>query len=68
MTEDRLIDLETRFAYQEETLRVLNDIVTRQQQQIERLEFTCRQLLDRVERAGDGNQKSSLLDEVPPHY
>ena len=68
MNEDRLIDLETRFAYQEETLRVLNDIVTRQQQQIDRLELTCRQLLDRVERVGDGGQKNSLLDEVPPHY
>lgn len=68
MNEDRLIDLETRFAYQEETLRVLNEVVTRQQQQIERLELTCRQLLERVERVGDGGVKGSLQDEVPPHY
>jgi SlyX protein len=68
MNEDRLIDLETRFAYQEETLRVLNDIVTRQQQQIERLELTCRQLLDRVERVGDRVFKGGPQDEVPPHY
>jgi len=68
MNEDRQIDLETRFAYQEETLRVLNEVVTRQQQQIERLELTCRQLLERVERVGDGGVKGSLQDEVPPHY
>jgi len=68
MDEDRLIELETRFAYQEETLRVLNDIVARQQQQIDQLQQLCRQLIDRVARVGDSQSKSTPADEVPPHY
>lgn len=67
MDEERLIELETRFAYQEETLRVLNDIVTRQQQQIDQLQQLCRQLIDRVARVGD-SIKTTPADEVPPHY
>ncbi|HSW11270.1 MAG TPA: SlyX family protein [Solimonas sp.] len=63
-----MIELETRFAYQEETLRVLNDAVVRQQQQIDQLLQICRQLIDRVARAGDAGQKDNLADEVPPHY
>lgn len=68
MNEERLIELETRLAYQEETLRVLNEVVTRQQRQIEQLEITCRQLADRVARTADSVFKGTPADEVPPHY
>lgn len=68
MNEDRLIELETRFAYQEETLRVLNEVVTRQQQQIDRLEQAARQLGERLARVGDATFKGAPTDEVPPHY
>ncbi|PPE72139.1 SlyX protein [Solimonas fluminis] len=68
MDEERLIELEIRFAHQEETLRVLNDIVTRQQDRIERLEQICRQLAEKAMGAGDGVFKGTAADEVPPHY
>jgi len=68
MDEERLIELEIRFAHQEETLRVLNDIVTRQQDRIERLEQICRQLAEKAMGAGDGVFKGTPQDEVPPHY
>lgn len=68
MDEERLIELEIRFAHQEETLRVLNDIVTRQQDRIERLEKICRQLAEKAASAGDGLLKVAAADEVPPHY
>jgi SlyX protein len=70
MDEDRLIDLETKLAYQEETLRVLNDVVTRQQLQLENLQLTCRQMIERLSKMGEGEGafKGSLADEVPPHY
>ncbi len=68
MTEHRLIDLETRIAFQEETLRVLNEVVTRQQRQIELLENTCRQLAERVARMGVDVFRGTPADEVPPHY
>ena len=68
--DQRLIELETKFAYQEETLRMLNEVVTAQQGQIERLSLICRQLVERV-RAGDtggGAVKGTAAEEVPPHY
>ncbi|MGH8457055.1 MAG: SlyX family protein [Stenotrophobium sp.] len=68
MDENRLIALETKLAYQEDTLRVLNEVVTRQQQQIERLELICRQLMDRVSRGVESVFKGTAADEVPPHY
>lgn len=68
MDENRLIDLETRIAFQEETLRVLNEVVTRQQRQIELLENTCRQLAERVSRMGIDVFRGTAADEVPPHY
>lgn len=69
MTEERLIDLETRLSYQDETLRVLSDTVARQQKQIDQLESLTRQLLDRVRTLADpGVFKGSPADEVPPHY
>lgn len=68
MDEDRLIDLETRLAYQESTLQDLNDIVARQQMRISELEGLCRQLMERIARMGQDIFKGSAADEVPPHY
>lgn len=67
-TDERLIDLETRIAYQEATLRDLNDVIARQQKQIDRLEQTCRALIERLARVAPGGDKGSPEDEVPPHY
>lgn len=68
MNESRMVDLEMRIAFQEETLRVLNEVVTRQQRQIEMLENTCRQLAERVARQGTDISRGTPADEVPPHY
>jgi SlyX protein len=67
MDESRLIELETRLSYQEATLRDLNDVITRQQQEIDRLNQICRMLVDRASRPPD-QAKGSLEDEIPPHY
>lgn len=70
--DERLIDLESRIAYQDETLRVLSDAVASQQKQIDQLQGFCRQLLERLKaRAQDGGgsgESFSAADEVPPHY
>ena len=44
--EDRLEKLETRLAYQDQTLEALNEVVTRQQDQIDRLERSLQALED----------------------
>jgi SlyX protein len=68
MNEERLIELETRLAYQESTLQDLNAVITKQQLRIIELENLSRQLMDRVSRMGQDIFKGSADDEVPPHY
>jgi len=48
MNDDRIIELEIKTAYQEDLLQELNKIVGQQQQQIGRLEATCRLLNERI--------------------
>ncbi|WP_029922238.1 SlyX family protein [Nevskia soli] len=68
MDEPRLIELETKLAYLEETLQVLNQVVARQQKQIDQLEATCRELLERARNSADSVFRGTAADEVPPHY
>lgn len=67
MTE-RIIELEIKAAYQEDLLQQLNSIVSRQQQQITRLEATCKLLNDRIKSLSSERNDSKQADEVPPHY
>lgn len=68
MTEDRFIDLETRLAYQDESIRSLSDTVARQQKQLDQLESLTRQLLERVRTINEPVFKGTPADEIPPHY
>jgi len=49
--EDRLIELETRFAFAEQTITTLNDIITRQQDQIDALDKQLAQINRRLAAA-----------------
>jgi SlyX protein len=68
MDEARLIELETKLAYLEETLQVLNQVVARQSTQLDQLEALCRELAERSRNAAEGVFRGSAADEVPPHY
>jgi SlyX protein len=48
MTEQRFVDLETKLAHQEHLLLELNDIITKQQENIMRLEKLCDSIIERV--------------------
>lgn len=66
--EKRLVEFETRLAFQDHTLQALNDVVTRQQQQIEALVREIQALKDRL-RAAAPSPVGPLEDEKPPpHY
>lgn len=66
--ETHVVELETRLAFQEHTLQALNDVVTRQQQQIEALVRETQALKDRL-RAAAASPVGLLGDEKPPpHY
>jgi SlyX protein len=68
MNDDRIIELEIKAAYQEDLLQELNKIVGQQQQQIDRLEATCRLLNERIKSLSIEGGSGENIDEVPPHY
>lgn len=65
-TDARLTALEIKASFMEDTLDRLNEVVVRQQRQIELL---TRELLALREQQGsDAATPRSLRDELPPHY
>jgi SlyX protein len=65
---ERIIELEIKTVYQEDLLQELNRIVSAQQQQITRLEATCKLLNDRIKSVSAEGNDNQIIDEVPPHY
>jgi SlyX protein len=65
--EQRLIDLEIKLSFTEDLVDHLNNVVVRQQQQIDAL---IRELTVLRHQAGDSSSGGfrSLRDELPPHY
>jgi SlyX protein len=63
----QLIDLQTQVAFQEDTLTALDDVVTSQQRQIERLTALCERLSRQLDQVASSLPASSE-PEVPPHY
>jgi SlyX protein len=68
MNDDRIIELEIKAAYQEDLLQELNKIVGQQQQQIDRLDATCKLLNERIKSLSTEGSSAENIDEVPPHY
>ncbi|HDS1818995.1 SlyX family protein [Pseudomonas putida] len=65
--ESRIIELETRQAFQDDTLQALNDVVVEQGRVIERLQLQMAELLKRYEEMV-GQYGSEGEEAPPPHY
>ena len=69
MSEERLVEIETKIAYHEQTIKDLNEVVYEQQQEIERLGSICDALVKRVkELSGFTLGIDAPANEKPPHY
>ncbi|MEI6315076.1 MAG: SlyX family protein [Syntrophus sp. (in: bacteria)] len=68
MIEDRLVDIEIKLSYQEETIRELNIVVCRQQKQIDQLEAIYKVFASRFKDLSENIGGKTLLNEKPPHY
>nr|WP_316642681.1 SlyX family protein [uncultured Roseateles sp.] len=65
--EKRLTELEIKASFSEDLLDQLNQIIVRQQQQIDLLMREIARL-GQQGAPGDGPTARSLRDELPPHY
>tara|TARA_B110000908_G_C9861461_1_gene274249 strand:- start:143 stop:400 length:258 start_codon:yes stop_codon:yes gene_type:complete len=65
---ERIIELETKLAYQEDATRQLNDVVCRQQNQIDALVEKCKQLLSSTKILSTKLSEEPESTTKPPHY
>lgn len=69
MDDSRLMDIETKLAYQEKTIRELNEVVCEQQTEIDRLSRICDKLMKMGrEQARMAAATDAPANEKPPHY
>ncbi|NMZ22716.1 hypothetical protein HBO02_09830 [Pseudomonas proteolytica] len=66
--QDRVMDLESRLAFQDDTIETLNDILVAQQRAVERLQLQMAALLKRQEEMGGQFESSEEEEAPPPHY
>lgn len=65
---ERLADLESRIAFQEDTLDKLNDTVARQELEIERLTRMIKILNTQLQQLDRGAVGEFADEPPPPHY
>jgi len=68
MSEERLVEIESRLAHQDDLLLQLNDVITKQQEKIKQLDELCAALVRRVRAIGESLPGDGPGDERPPHY
>ena len=66
--EEKLIDLEIRFAHQQDHIDKLDDVIYRQQQMMDKLEQKIALLEKRLKTMGESNILKPEEDSPPPHY
>lgn len=64
---EQVEDLQSRLAFQEDTINALDSVVARQQRQIESLQALCEGQKMRLEELSTELEKG-LVDQPPPHY
>lgn len=67
VSDDRIVELEIKVAYQEDLLQALNTIVGDQQKQISQLEQTCKLLSEQIKNRVEPEGFNQGV-EIPPHY
>lgn len=68
MIEDRLVDIEIKLSYHENTIRELNGVICAQQKQIDQLESVCMVFASRIKDLSETLSGKLPLNEKPPHY
>lgn len=68
--EDQVIELQTRIAFQEDTVQKLNEVITEQDSHIRALQIQLQSLAKKVEDMSYAIEQRDIkpTDERPPHY
>jgi SlyX protein len=66
--EKRLIEIEIKLAHQDKSLEELNDVVYKQQQQIDLLQKSLSNLTKRLQSGTNNDLEIGPPDDKPPHY
>ncbi|WP_185266909.1 SlyX family protein [Halopseudomonas xiamenensis] len=65
---NRMDELETRLAFQDDTIQALNDVVSRQELELERLQRALELLARRQADLAASMPGEAEDDQPPPHY
>lgn len=68
MTEERLIEIETKLMMQEDLLEQLHQVLLTQQNSMAQLEITLAALVKRVRELSGNGAEIRPGNEKPPHY
>jgi SlyX protein len=68
MIEERLVNIETKIAFQEDLIEELNKVVYQQQQKLDQLEAVCASLASHIRSLAEAGNESRAVNERPPHY
>ncbi len=68
MSEDRLVDMETRLAYQDQLMDELNKLVYEQDKRVRKLEEICKQLGKQFSDLAEDAPAGENDEAPPPHY
>lgn len=66
--QEQIADLQSQFAFQEDSIRQLSDSLYKQQCRIDELERQILNLKNELEKAQEPSQGAISEVEVPPHY
>ncbi len=65
---NKIIEIETKLAFAEESIEQLNDVIISQQKSIDKITRMLKQLDKKVEEESQHWQQQNPIDETPPHY
>lgn len=66
--ENKIIDLQSKLAFQDETINELNEVITDQQNQLDQLREDIRLLNLRIASVVESSGSTEEKEPPPPHY
>lgn len=66
--DNKIIEIETKLAFAEESIEQLNDVIVSQQKMLDKLTRQIQILDKKIEDESQNWQQSNPIDETPPHY